>query len=272
MWQFRSNLRLLLGDQISNSSSLNSNTTTSSQELAEKFPSYIENVSSIANSCFFLIVFSILMSGIAIFIYKTRHVMKRNHKILFVWMSIFVVVQSLGLIFRLVYNGIGLKINSFQDLTTIQNLNEMEIAMWVFSTLEVSMVYSQIATIIMIMAFIILVFLKTMRLSGTMSKQTYTKLWRVITSITIICEIVFIGLVFTMTITDLLMKMPYFDFDVIAIYSLVFTIYIVVMVLETVMFTVLGIRLLYIVKHRSLQNKTVTNHPPYGKILVSSLE
>ena len=97
------------------------------------------------------------MVVIGYIMFKARETCKRNHKILFFLLSAFIFVQYFGLIFRLVCNGIGLRVNLFEDLTRVENLNSYQEVMWTFSMLEIVLVISQITTIMVIMSFIMVI-------------------------------------------------------------------------------------------------------------------
>ncbi|KAG2392515.1 hypothetical protein C9374_011240 [Naegleria lovaniensis] len=251
----------------------NSNNTTTHESLAALFPTSIENINSIANSCFFIVVFSVLMAVIGVIIYKGRSAMKRNHKIMFSLLCVFILVQYFGLVFRLVYNGVSLKVNSFTDLTLVENLYSYQVAVWVSSTLENVLVVSQISTIIIIMAFMMTIFINTVKISGAMTAKTYTILWWFITITTLISSIIFVGLVITLGVVNLLLKTQTIRVNAFPIYLVLFLIYIAIMLLESILFIALGVRLLMVVKKRSLNVSQVntsmsrTLQQPYYKIV-----
>src|SRR3989338_6471652 len=85
----------LLQDSTNNSSSTQNITHES---IAKTFPQTTENIASITNSVFFIVVYSILLLFILAFFIKDRKVMKRNQKILFILVSLCIIVQYLGLV------------------------------------------------------------------------------------------------------------------------------------------------------------------------------
>ena len=81
--------------------------------------------------------------------------MKRNQKILFLLVGICIIVQYLGLVWRLVYNGTGLHINiNYSDYSEITNFEEYLIVLYVSSTFENALVLSQVISIIIVTCFI----------------------------------------------------------------------------------------------------------------------
>nr|CAG4711181.1 unnamed protein product [Naegleria fowleri] len=240
---------LLQTNPNNNNTSNNNNVTHAS--LSKLFPNSTENISSIVNSCFFIVVFSILLVVIGYVMYKARATIKRNHKILFFLLSVFILVQYFGLVFRLVYNGTGLRVNQFEDLTRVENLNSYQVVMWVFSVMENVLVFSQMATILVIMSFIMAVFLKTVKMAGAMSFKTYNILFWTVSVITAIAATIFFALVIVNGIINLLLKMRILRVDPIPIYIVLFLIYVSVMMLETILFVSIGARLLHVVRKRS---------------------
>ena len=143
-----------LSTSTTNTTLESSNSTTT--DYTKIFPQLAENVSSMVNSIFFIIVYSILLICIIGFYAKSRRQMKRNQKILFLLVGICIIVQYLGLVWRLVYNGTGLhlNINYPNDYSKISNLDDYKIVLYVSSTIENALVLSQVINIIIVTCFI----------------------------------------------------------------------------------------------------------------------
>ncbi|KAG2392514.1 hypothetical protein C9374_011239 [Naegleria lovaniensis] len=259
--------------QSSQNNNTNGTTTTNvtHASLSKLFPNSVENISSIVNSCFFIVVFTILIGVIGFIMYKARETTKRNHKILFFLLSVFILVQYFGLIFRLVYNGTALRVNQFVDLTQVTNLNSYQVVLWVFSVIENVLVISQMATILVIMSFIMAIFLKTVKMAGAMTAKTYKIIWWSVSVITAISATIFIALIIVNGVINLLLKMKILRTDVTPIYVILFLIFLGVMIMETVLFIAIGARLLHVVKKRS-QNVSQAKSNQSSMNLAQSLQ
>ena len=143
--------------QSTSSANTTASNTTSNAALAKQFPQPPENITSICNSVLFIIIYTILLCIIVSIYIKGRKILKRNHKILFSLVAIFILVQFFGLTFRLVYNSVSLYVNYIPNYNVVTNMQQMLVTILVFSVMENILVISQMATIVIIMSFIMII-------------------------------------------------------------------------------------------------------------------
>jgi len=134
---------------LANESSLNNGTN-----LTKSLPSYAENVSSLINSSVFVVAFIAFYFLIIFFFgYKGRKMaMKTNQKLLLFLVSLFVFIQLMCLIFRIVYNGMALKFNGQPYQVVV--LDAYLIIMHLFGSLETMLSDGQTISIFVIQFFI----------------------------------------------------------------------------------------------------------------------
>ena len=112
------------------------NLTVAEITAGSRFPQLVQNSTSVANSCFFLIIYSIITAITVHFLVKAKDKMMRNQKILFGVMLSFVFTHAIALFFRLIYNSTGLHVNlnysNIDKETVIGNLK----LMWATAFLE----------------------------------------------------------------------------------------------------------------------------------------
>ena len=130
-----------------------SNTTNTT---TPPFPQLPENVGSITVSCIFLVSYSIVLvvlGGIAI-VYRKEF--KRNQIILFLLVTWCIAQQSIGLLSRLVYNGVSLHLNlKYPNFSNIPNLQLQILPIYISSVIESVAVYLQGVVIIVIICFVL---------------------------------------------------------------------------------------------------------------------
>ena len=126
------------------------------KSIADTFPQYVENVASITNSCVFIVAYIVVMTILTVILIKYRKEMKRNQVYVFTLVFWCILQQTIGLIFRLAYNGTALTLNlNFPDYTKITNLSQYIQALTVFSAIESLTVYMQGVVIVVITCFIL---------------------------------------------------------------------------------------------------------------------
>jgi len=229
-------------------------TNTTSNSTSEPLASNIYHGTSIANSGIFIISFIVLLVVVVVF-YKRSKSMLFNQQMLFFLVSFFIFIQLANLIFRTVYNSIGIYVNSLgvDEDTLFKEYYSTYVAMSVFGVLEFSLALSQMITILVIMCFIINVFLKTVYLVGGLSKKVYYGL--VITSniLTGFFAAIFLVMVFALVIIQLLVRLKVITFDQFSLYLACFLVYLFVMLFQTCVLIGTSIRVLRIIKERSVR-------------------
>ena len=177
-----------------------------------------------------------------------------NQKMLFFLVSFFILVQLTNLIFRTVYNSIGIYANTYNidDDTLFNEHYNLYAAMSVFGVLEFSLALSQMITILVIMCFIINVFLKTVYLVRGLSQKVYYVLVISSNILTGFFAAIFLVIVFALVIIQLLVKLKVITFDQFSLYLACFLVYLFVMLFQTAILIGTSVRVLRVIKERSL--------------------
>ncbi|KAG2381504.1 hypothetical protein C9374_006493 [Naegleria lovaniensis] len=131
-----------------------------------------ENIASLSNSAFYVIVLTVLLAVLIGYYIKLREEMKRKQTVLFFLTGLLVVVELAALFFRIVYNGTSVYMNG-TNWIAFPNLLDYRIVLWVFAVFENSLSFGAIVTITIIIGFLQDLFLTTAAAAGAMSKKAY---------------------------------------------------------------------------------------------------
>ncbi|KAG2387883.1 hypothetical protein C9374_000733 [Naegleria lovaniensis] len=222
-----------------------------------------ENISSLSNSAFYVIVLSILLGVLIGYAIKLRDEMKRKQKILFLLTGLLVGVDIVALCFRIVYNGTSLYMNG-RKWIMLPNLLDFRIVLWVFAVLENAFSFATIMTITIIIGFLQDMFLTTAAAARAISRKVYPYIkWSLFTVNMVTGGT--LGLVIVLNaILNLLVKMTLLNKALAVPFQIVLLcFYFIANVINLVTFTVVSTRLLHVVNKTSSHVSTTKEKVPF---------
>ncbi|KAG2388031.1 hypothetical protein C9374_000881 [Naegleria lovaniensis] len=175
------------------------------------------NSLSMANSIFYLICFGLYYLSMAFFLYKIKSrkiELKRNHKLLFVLAIVFVAIQSMTLIIRVVYDGLHLYARIYTESTG--NLLRMEflIALNLMGALTIFFMFSDFIFLFIVLFYFQKIFWTTAKMMGAISRKALSRIQimlnvtTVIFSVTSLVMVLLAAIFFFFQKTDMVGKPP----------------------------------------------------------------
>ena len=109
---------------------------TAANITSKYLPTFITNSTSVANSAFFLVYLSFVLVYSIIQMIRARKQLVRNQAILYILLSLFILMYLFALVFRLIYNGIGLYANLNSNKIDKASILVYQQVMWASGFIE----------------------------------------------------------------------------------------------------------------------------------------
>ncbi|KAL9657326.1 hypothetical protein ABK040_011546 [Willaertia magna] len=226
------------------------------------------NILSIVNTVGFSLFYIAMIIFIFIFLHRNKDV-KKNQKIILSLVAFLLIIQTLGMTSRGIYDIINIVIISqYSSEVPFQLI----IPLYVFASFEAFFIFANLIVIFIIMAFVALVFIDTVYAAGMkLSKKQHEMITFLVSLTAFIFSIITFLIVLVTAITYVLTKIKIVEDFKTYLYIPEFIIYVFMVLFLTVIVNIIAINLLITIRKNALPENKSASQKPFIKTLILTI-